>query len=144
MELMIAVAVMGILAAVALPSFMSSIRKGRRSEAYSALSTVQLAQERWRANQPSYSDQLTAAANDNPPGLGLPSTTPNNYYTISLNGVSATGYTVLATPVAGSTQENDGNCAQLSVRLALGNVFYGSAATGGAITEPASNPCWSR
>ncbi len=39
-ELMIVVALIGILAALALPSFLDSIRKGRRSDSFAALSAV--------------------------------------------------------------------------------------------------------
>ena len=63
-EAMIVVAVVAILAAVALPSFMDSIRKGRRSDAFAAISQVQQAQERWRANHASYADQLSTAPPD--------------------------------------------------------------------------------
>ncbi len=143
-ELLIAVAVVGILTALAMPAFKAQLIKSRRADAYAALSAVQLAQERFRANQPAYASLLTAATTDNPPGLGLPASTANNFYTITLNGVSATGYTALATAVAGSSQASDGNCVQLSVRLNVGTVYYGSAAAGGNIAEPAINPCWSR
>ncbi|MBK7458565.1 MAG: prepilin-type N-terminal cleavage/methylation domain-containing protein [Betaproteobacteria bacterium] len=50
-ELMIAVVIVALLASIALPSFMDSIRKSRRSEAFAALSAVQQAQERWRGKQ---------------------------------------------------------------------------------------------
>jgi type IV pilus assembly protein PilE len=143
--LIVAVAVMGILAAIAVPSFMSSIRKSRRSEAYSAISSIQLAQERWRANNPQYASSLTAAA---PSGLGMQATTPNNYYALSLSGVTATGYTVLAIPPTGSSQIKDGSCAQLSVLVNVGTIYYGSASATGTISYPGSypsnNPCWNR
>lgn len=45
-ELMIVVAVVALLAAVALPSYQSYIRKSRRADAFIALSNVQMAQER--------------------------------------------------------------------------------------------------
>ena len=53
-ELMIAIAVVGLLTAVAWPSFMESVRKSRRSEALAAMAAIQQAQERWRASHPSY------------------------------------------------------------------------------------------
>jgi prepilin-type N-terminal cleavage/methylation domain-containing protein len=49
-ELMIAVVIVGALAAVALPSFLDQIRKSRRAEAISTLATLQQAQERFRSN----------------------------------------------------------------------------------------------
>ena len=53
-ELMIVVAVVALLAAVALPSSQSYIRKSRRADAFIALSNVQMAQERWRASHLTY------------------------------------------------------------------------------------------
>ncbi len=140
-ELMVAVAVVGILAAVAVPSFMNAMRKSRRSEAYAALSAIQLAQERWRANQPLYASDLTSAS---PTGLALSARTPKNYYALTLSDVTATGYTALATPVSGTSQVNDGDCAQLSVRVTVGNISYGSGGATGAVSWLDSNPCWSR
>ena len=93
-ELMIVVVVVAILAAVAYPSFMGSIRKGRRSEAFSALSNVQQAQERWRANNSTYNSDLSSAA---PTGLAIAAATSSGYYALSLADVSATGYKAVAT-----------------------------------------------
>ena len=76
-ELMIAVAVVSILVAVALPTFNDAIRKGRRSEAFAALSQVQQAQERWRSNNANYASNtqltlpITPATAGDPVGLGL-------------------------------------------------------------------------
>lgn len=143
-ELMMAVAVLGIIVAVALPSYNDSIRKSRRTDAFTALSNVQQAQERWRANNPAYCDQLTAAANATPAGLAQPSTTSNGHYTVSLESVSATGYALVATAISTSSQANDGSCARLRVRVAAGNILYGSATMTGAFDESTTNRCWSR
>jgi type IV pilus assembly protein PilE len=138
-ELLIAVVVVGILAAVAYPSFMDSIRKGRRSDAFQALNAVQQAQERYRSDNAQYASTLAALP-------GSPSaTSPNGYYTVALSGASATGYTLTASAVAGKSQASDGDCAQLRVRVAGGNLFYSSDTVGGStFTEGASNRCWAR
>jgi type IV pilus assembly protein PilE len=141
-ELMVIVAVVAILGAVALPSYMDSVRKGRRSEAVAALTQVQQAQERWRANNAAYTTSLTAAPTDTPPGLGLPSTSSGGLYTISIDAANAAGYTLSATAVTGTSQANDSNCSTMRVRLANGNIQYG----GSALTDPLTDPhrCWSR
>lgn len=142
-ELMIVVAVIGVLAAVALPSFLDSIRKGRRSDAAAALAQLQQAQERWRANNSAY----TAAMGD--PGLKLNLTTgnktPSGYYVISIDGTpDAAGYTATATASTGTSQANDTNCTAMRVRLQGGNLQYGGGS--GIGTDPLSDPnrCWSR
>jgi type IV pilus assembly protein PilE len=143
-ELMIVVALIGILAALALPSFLDSIRKGRRSDAYAALSAVQQAQERWRSNKGEYTTALTAAPTDDPPGLNLSATSAKGYYTIAVDAAGATGYTVTATAVSGTTQASDGNCSRLRVRVDRGNIVYGSAGGGGSFDEAIGNRCWAQ
>jgi type IV pilus assembly protein PilE len=142
-ELMIAVVVVALLASIALPSFMDSIRKSRRSEAFAALAQVQLAQERWRSNGSSYAESLTNAANGTPPGLGMASaTTAKGYYTLSLSGAGASGYTVTATAVAGTSQASDGNCKVLAAQVQGGNLSHGSGAAAAAF--PDANRCWAQ
>lgn len=139
-ELLIAVVVVGILAAVALPSFVDSVRKSRRTDAFAALSAVQQAQERWRSSRPSYTDNLTAAPTASQPGLGLPATTANGHYTLALSDVSATGYVVTAT--ASGTQASDTRCARMAARVQAGNLSYGSGTSTIDWTDPGR--CWAR
>lgn len=143
-EVIIALVVVGILVAIALPSFLDSVRKGRRTEAFAALNSVQQGQERHRSNRSAYTALLTEAPTANPPGLGLAATTPGGYYGISLSNATATGYEVTATAASGTSQANDGNCVRLRVRMDGGNLFYGSAAASGAFNEAANNLCWKR
>jgi len=134
-EIMIAVAIVAILAAIALPSFLDSVRKSRRSEAFAALSALQQAQERWRGNNASYG-ALTDLA-------GVSANTPNSHYSISVsvNGPPAPpGYVATATGQGG--QAADGACKMLGVRVEGGNISYGSGAT--ALTFPDANSCWAK
>lgn len=119
-ELMVAVLLVGILAAVAYPSFMSQIRKGRRSEAMAALSSLLQAQERWRSNHLTYADadQLTAHW---PAGLGLASTSAGGLYQISISaGSTGTSHAATATAIAGKSQVLDEGCTQLKVEFSAG------------------------
>lgn len=140
-ELMIGLAVIGVLLAVALPSFMDSIRKGRRTEAYEALASLQQAQERWRSNKALYSVSLAE--------LGASSPTRSGYYTLSATGpggaasASATGYAVSANG-SGSSQADDGQCAKLSVQVINGSVSYASCRSCGTFTYASTDPCWKR
>jgi type IV pilus assembly protein PilE len=140
-EVMIAVVIVAVLAGVAFPSFLDSIRKGRRSEAFTALSAIQQAQERWRANKSSYASDLTSAA---PAGLGLAATTPGGYYSITLTNVGDTGFEAVAVAVTGTSQANDGACAKLAVQLDGGNIRYASATSAGTLTYASSDKCWGR
>ncbi|MBK9136243.1 MAG: prepilin-type N-terminal cleavage/methylation domain-containing protein [Betaproteobacteria bacterium] len=60
-ELLIAIVILGILLAVALPSYQSSMRKSRRAEAFTALTSIQQGQERHRSIHPTFTTNLTAA-----------------------------------------------------------------------------------
>jgi type IV pilus assembly protein PilE len=145
-EVMIAVAVIAIVSALAFPSFMESFRKGRRSEAIAAVNAVQLAQERWRANNTTYSSQLSNGPTDTPPGLGLPTRTASGYYDISLGSPSATGYTVLATAVSGTSQANDTRCKVMGAQMSGGNIKRGSGQSSidWSASDADSGKCWAR
>lgn len=125
-EVMIVVAIIGILAAIiAYPSYTRYVREARRADAVAAITRVQLAQERYRANHPSYAGDLAT--------LGITSNaSPDGYYTVAISGQSATGYTVTATPASGSSQASDTDCPTITM------VVSGAAAT----PSPAS--CWKK
>ena len=147
-EIMIVVVVLALLAAVALPSFLDSLRKSRRAEAFTALSAVQQAQERWRSNNATYSNNLTAAPGGTPPGLGLPDTTTGGLYTVALSGTTATDYTVAAVAVAGRSQAADTACSTLAVRVTGAQITYAGCNSNScslaASDFAATNVCWSR
>jgi type IV pilus assembly protein PilE len=125
-ELMITVVVVTILAAVALPSYLNSVRKGRRADASDGATAVLQAEERWRANSATYTTDFSNA------GINVSSTTGNGYYTMSVTAASGTGYTLSFTPVSGKGQSNDTGCTAMTVTVANGSPTY----------SPSS--CWSR
>lgn len=127
MELMIVVVIIGVLAAVAFPSYQDSVRKSRRSDAKADLLALQLAQEKWRATNPSYTANL---ANLGRTAAGGTFYTPQGFYTLGVAGVSATAYTITATPVAGSDQASD-SCGAFSVDQ-----------NGPVTTTAAQTACW--
>jgi len=143
---MIALLVLGVLTAVALPSFLDSIRKGRRSEAFAALATMQQGQERWRTNNPSYSTTLA--------DLGVAGTTPSGYYALAVSDPGTgnpadirRGYVISADGVAGTSQANDAQCRRLSVQVLDGDIRYagcGSCSSFGVSDYTPTHPCWKR
>lgn len=137
-ELLVAVAILGILAAVALPSYQSYVRKSRRSDAIIALSRIQLAEEKWRANNTSY-----GALSD----LGLTGTSDQAYYTLAITSPTSTGYVATASAASGSSQTADSGCTSLSVTVngALSPTYYGNVVTAqpGVYYGP-SQTCWAK
>lgn len=141
-EVMIALAIVAILTAVALPAYQSSITKSRRADAMAAISTVQQAQERWRGNNPAYSTDLGATAlNITAPALySLTVTAPN-----ATAGSLSRGYIVTA--VGQGRQALDSQCARMSVRLLEGNLRYASCGTCSSFADTdyaSTNPCFNR
>lgn len=145
-ELVITVAIVAVITAVALPTYLGSVRKGRRAEAVSALSALQQAQERWRANNQQYAASLT---NLNP---SMPSTNaitaPGQYYSLSIDASSASGYVMTAQAVNGTSQANDLQCRTLRLQLFNGAVLYGGCngcsapSAGNQVSD--SNGCWAK
>lgn len=119
-ELMIVVAVIGVLAAVAFPSYRQYIIRASRVEAQAELLELAGLQEKIFLNSNSYTVSVTGAYNGTSAGgLGRTSgLTKDGRYTISvvdgcgtLGAVAGTPQTFIlaAVPVAGSTQAGDGN-----------------------------------
>ena len=132
-ELMVVVAIVGILASVAYPSFMSQVQKSRRSDAVVALSAIQQAQERWRANNPTYASTIAA--------LGITSPTSGTYYTLVITGTpTGATYIAMATAVSGKSQANDTACSTLTVRM--GSKSDDTLTPGNSNFYPAE--CWSK
>lgn len=94
-ELMITVVVLSILATMAVPAYQGYARKGKRSDGVAGLLKIQLAEEKWRANNPTYGSFTD---------IGSP-TTEHGYYELGISGNSATGY--IATATAQGDQAND-------------------------------------
>ena len=85
-ELMIVVAIIGILAAIAIPNFMSYQCKAKQSEAKSNLGTLRTNEEAYKAEFDTYGSSLGA--------IGF-TTTGSPRYTISL-AAAATSFTATA------------------------------------------------
>jgi len=104
-ELIVTVIIVAILTLIATPSFLNSVRKSRRQEAINALKSLQLYQERYRANNPTYGTlaNLTSTYGTG----GVSSTTPSGNYTLAITSPTASSYIATATAVAGTSQVND-------------------------------------
>lgn len=99
-ELMIVVAIVGILGAIAYPSYTEYVRKGHRADARAGLLQAQLWMERAATATGAYPTEL-------PSGLTWTADTSKRYTIALQQGASATTYTLAATPRSGSAQAND-------------------------------------
>jgi type IV pilus assembly protein PilE len=89
-EVVIVVVVIGILAAIAFPSFQNFIANSNRADAHAALQNIQLLQERYRKDQGRYG---TLAE------IGAPSTSPNGCFSLAIENVGRANYVARATAV---------------------------------------------
>lgn len=102
-ELMIAVAVVGILAAAAVPSYREHIAASRRTDAKSALLAVAQAMERHYTERGTYVGATLGTT-----GL-YPTTSPQGYYTLSIASQDADGFSLLATRRVAQVGDKCGN-----------------------------------
>lgn len=127
-ELMIVVVIASILLSVAVPSYLTSIRKSRRSDAKTALLDLAGREERYLSTNP-------AGYSATPADLGLAGIGVANpigtsrYYYISNICVTAAGaasacapstlsgpsFLITVLPMAGTTQANDAQCTSFAV-----------------------------
>ena len=104
-EVMIVIALIGFLAAVALPSYQSSVRKARRADARSALVTAAQLMERY-ATEHAGSGYSTATLSATPgPTVVTKPASDNGHYTLSLANLTATTFTLRAAPQRGQTAD---------------------------------------
>lgn len=124
-ELMVVVAIIGILAAIAVPNYSAYVIRGSRAAAQTELLQLASLQEKIYLNSNAYTPNITgiydgtAAANNTAAsgGLGRPAgptagcgLTDDGKYELCLNiTVPSQTYTLTATPIATKTQVGDGN-----------------------------------
>lgn len=103
-ELMIAVVIVGILAAIAYPSYLQHIIKGKRSAAQAQMMEIANRQQQYLLVNRSYAskDQLLAS------GYAVPADVSSNYdFSITLGSGSMPTFTITFIPK--SSQASDGN-----------------------------------
>jgi type IV pilus assembly protein PilE len=143
-ELMIVVAIIGILSAVAYPSYQNYIRKSRRADAHTLIQAAQLAQEKYRLNHTTYYPGGAASGTGTTiaefSGVcivnGTTCLSPDRYYSLTSTttvGGQGTSYVLTAAAVAGTTQYSDTGCTSITVTVAAGVTTYGP-----------SNKCWNK
>jgi type IV pilus assembly protein PilE len=134
-EVMIVVAVIGILTAIALPSYSEYVRRGHRAEARAGL--LQAAHWLERAATASGSYPVFTADAPFPASLR---TVPGNRYAISATASTSSAYTLEATPRTGTAQASD-KCGTFTLNQAgVQGVAIGGTSGGEALVAE----CWNR
>lgn len=121
-ELMIVVAIIGILAGVAYPAYTEHMMTARRTDGQASLLNMQALMEHF------FTENNTYVGANSPSALGIETITPEGFYSLSVSNLTATGYTLNATPVATTPQASD-TCGTLSL-------------TSTNIKSPNPDTCW--
>lgn len=136
-EVMIVVAIIGILAAVALPSYQNHILRGNRASARAALLQAQQFMERFYVANDSYMTDRAGTLVALPVSLQTaPSDSPR--YTLGVVAGAANAYTLTATPIAGTV---DVLCGSLTLTNA-GIKGQTADTSGTAASTSLDAQCW--
>lgn len=133
MEMLIVVAIMGVLASIALPAYQNSVLRSSRADAKTELLQVASDQERYFSNFNTYVNDATPL--NTPVVGGRNRTTQNGFYSISVAacGTGTIANCFVATATAQGDQADD-SCATLTISNT------GARGATGDTTEE----CWQR
>lgn len=128
-ELMIVVAIVGVLAMVAMPSYLASVRKGHRADAESLLQEVVTRQQHYLVDRRKYAISITAAAADDGLAMVVPAAV-SKFYTLDLtadNTATPPTFYVEATPTGDQAKDP---CGKLKIT------------EGGVKSAAGAGTCW--
>jgi type IV pilus assembly protein PilE len=127
---MVVIAIIGILAAFAYPSYRDHVIKSRRADAQNALMTAASDMEKYFWSNMKYTKDMTDIGYD-----AEPAASPEGYYEISAaegnTGNIATSYILTARPTAADHQTDDSECTTLTLD-----------STGEKGSTPGTGKCW--
>jgi len=112
LELVIVISIIGIIAAIAYPSYLDTIRTGRRVDAVTSLLKLQIDEEKWRANHTRYADRLDGDHCGSAEATGLcwgDNEILRKYYRLAITESAAdgSGFVATATPRPETDQAHD-------------------------------------
>lgn len=113
-ELMVVVAIVGIITAIAYPSYMESVMKSRRGAAKSCLSEYAHFMERFYTSNLAYDKDTSNVAITIPTLACTTEGKLNQFYTLTVDNITRNTFTAKATPI-GTQLVSDTTCGMLSL-----------------------------
>ena len=120
-ELMIAVTIVGIITAIALPAYTEHVQRTRRTDGQAALLSLAARMEHFYTENNTYVGATPAA-------VGSSTTSPEGFYTVGTSNLGTNTYTLTATPAVGGPQVGD-TCGALTLNQAN-------------VKSPTTTNCW--
>jgi type IV pilus assembly protein PilE len=123
LELLIVIAIIGIIASFAYPSYLDYVARAKRTAATSTLLQISDRQQQFFMDSKSYTSDLTDLGYPSDPlvisddGTTSIATNLESVYTVSLSNVAATTYTITAAPLHGQLAR-DSDCGSLTLNQA--------------------------
>jgi type IV pilus assembly protein PilE len=111
-ELMIAVVVISVLAAIAVPAYRLHLVRAQRSDATEALLRIQAAQEKSLVRNGRYTADLVSPPDTG--GLGLQRTSERGFYKLNVT-LTRAGYVATASAIAVEGGREDGHCRTFTI-----------------------------
>lgn len=124
LEMIVVIAIVGLLAVVAVPAYNSYILKSNRTDAIQSLLAIQLAEEKYRVSNNSYGTLAQV--------WGGVATSSGGHYTLGISNVSATSYTITATASGSQTSDSEDGASCSTMTLTYAN----------NVTTKAPAACW--
>jgi type IV pilus assembly protein PilE len=117
-ELVVVMIIVGILTAIAIPSYRNYVIRSQRSDAKDAVLALATQQEKHYLQCNTYASAIAGATNCAANQLQGTAASKNGWYQLTIPGGDATTFSVRATAIAGQNQYQDGACRSFTVTQA--------------------------
>jgi type IV pilus assembly protein PilE len=107
-ELMIVIAIIGILAAIAIPSYSRYVKQSRRTSAKTALLDLASREAKYYSTNNAYTNSMTNLGYSSAAPIAVPDAT-SNYYSLSVAQVGSTDFTGTAAPAGNQATDTCGS-----------------------------------
>jgi len=114
-ELVVVIMIVGVLAAVAIPSYRNYVLRSQRSDAKDALLALSTQLEKHYLQCNDYAETIAAAPDCAAREVQGAAASENGWYDLQILAPDATGFTVTATATVGENQAQDLECQSFSV-----------------------------